>query len=270
MKAVIKSLILLLAGLCWQFVSGQCVQNKYAFQAGERLSYEVAYNWGVIWVDAGKVVFKTDTISVDGEPAFFFDSYGESYKFYDWFYKVRDRYQSVVKSRGFYPVWFTRVTSEGGYEVDNRYDFNWTEGVVVSKTENSNRPETTDTLQITPCTYDVLSAIYYARTFDFESFEQGEKIPLRFIIDGEFFDLYIRYLGREMKRVRDGKVYDCIKFSAMLVEGTIFSGGEDMIVWVTADENRIPVMVEAKILIGSIKAYIKGYEKPLTELHVED
>jgi hypothetical protein len=46
----------------------------------------------------------------------------------------------------------------------------------------------------------------------------------------------------------------------MLVEGTIFKGGEDLMVWVTNDENKVPVMVEAKILIGSVKAYLTGYE----------
>ena len=40
----------------------------------------------------------------------------------------------------------------------------------------------------------------------------------------------------------------------MLVPGTIFESGEDMTVWVTDDLNRIPIIVEAKILIGSIKA----------------
>ena len=46
----------------------------------------------------------------------------------------------------------------------------------------------------------------------------------------------------------------------MLVEGTIFKGGEDMTIWVTDDGNRVPIMVEAKILIGSVKAIITGAE----------
>jgi hypothetical protein len=44
----------------------------------------------------------------------------------------------------------------------------------------------------------------------------------------------------------------------LLIEGTIFKGGEDMYVWVTDDKNRIPVLVEAKILIGSVKAYLES------------
>lgn len=241
-----------------------------AFGAGERLTYEVAYNWGMIWVDAGEVIFKTDTIWEGNQHVYFFDSYGESYKFYDWFYKVRDRFQSVVASDNFQPVWFTRNTREGGYVVNNRYDYFWDQNIVISQTENSEKELSVDTLDLRPCTFDVLSAIYYARSFDFEILELGQKVPIHFVIDGEFHELYIRYLGREIKKNRDGKSYDCIKFSAMLVEGTIFKGGEDMVVWVTADENKVPIMVEAKILIGSVKAYLKGYENLLSPIKVTE
>jgi hypothetical protein len=264
----IKNLLIWTLLINSELLAGQCASGPYAFQTGERLTYEVAYNWGVIWVDAGEVIFKVDTISKEDRTMFYFDSYGESYKFYDWFYKVRDRYQCVVQSKGFKPVWFTRKTSEGGYSVNNSYVYDWKKMQVVSSTENSKKSRSVDTLDLKPCSFDVLSAIYYARTFDFSTYEPGEKIPIRFLIDGQFYDLYIRYLGRENKKNRNGKVYDCNKFSAMLVDGTIFSGGEDMVVWVTADENKIPVMVEAKIIIGSIKAYLTGYENILTELKV--
>ena len=60
--------------------------------------------------------------------------------------------------------------------------------------------------------------------------------------------------------------------SALLVEGTIFTGGEDLVVWVTDDQNKIPIMAEAKILIGSVKAYLMGYEglKYKMEAEVQD
>lgn len=247
-------------------LQGQCVDARYPFRAGERLTYEVAYNWGLLWVDAGEVEFRADTVESDGETLFYFDSRGNSFKVYDLFYKVRDRFQSMVKPTGFAPVWFRRETYEGGYIVDNTYAYDWARGRVVSTTENSNKPKTVDTLEIEPCTYDVLSAIYYARTFDFEKHEPGDKIPIRFLIDGGFYDLYIRYLGKEVVVNRSGKEYLCHKFSALLVEGTIFAGGEDLVVWVSADKNKVPVMVEARILIGSVKAYLTGWENLVMDL----
>lgn len=257
----------------WFLTIQICVSQentKCIFPPGETVYYEVAYNWGLIWVNAGEVYFKVDTLSHHGNKAYFFDSFGKSYSFYDWIFKVRDRYQSVATCDELSPVWFKRDTYEGGFEVNNRYDFIYNPTRVVSTIKHSDRPETTDTLDLSEKTYDVLTAIYHARTIRFDTLNVGEKVPIQFIIDGELFELFIRYQSKERKENRDGKKYDCIKFSALLVEGTIFEGGEDLVVWVTDDENKIPIMAEAKILVGSIKAYLTGFENLRSDISVTD
>jgi hypothetical protein len=251
-------------------VFAQQLQEDHAFRPGETLYYEVAYNWGFIWVNAGEVYFKVDTIVDEELPAYALDSYGQSYSFYDWIYKVRDRYQSVALRVNLQPVRFKRNTYEGGFEVNNAYYFLYKEQKVIAEIEHSDRPKTIDTLDLPPATFDVLTAIYHSRNLNFDTLQTGEKIPVRFIIDGEFYELFIRFQGREIKKNRDGKSYHCIKFSAMLVEGTIFEGGEDLVVWVTDDINKVPIMAEAKILVGSIKAYLTGYENLKGELPVAD
>ena len=69
--------------------------------------------------------------------------------------------------------------------------------------------------------------------------------------------IYIRYLGKEDVKTRNKKLYKCLKFSVKLVEGTIFKGDEDALIWVTDDKNKIPVMIEAHILVGSVKAILR-------------
>ena len=67
----------------------------------------------------------------------------------------------------------------------------------------------------------------------------------------------------------DGKKYRCIKMSAKMVEGTIFKGDEDVLVWITDDDDHIPIHIEAKILVGTVKAYLneaRGLLNPLTSL----
>ena len=44
------------------------------------------------------------------------------------------------------------------------------------------------------------------------------------------------------------------------MEGDVFKGGENMKVWVSDDERRVPVMVEAKILVGSVKGILDDSE----------
>ena len=77
------------------------------------------------------------------------------------------------------------------------------------------------------------------------------------VIDNEIHDLYFRYRGKGVIETRNGEVYKCLKFTALLLEGSLFKGGEDLVVWVSDDKNKIPVLIEAKILVGSVKVYLE-------------
>lgn len=238
----------------------QCEPEMKAFKVGENLQYDVYYNWGIIWLHAGEVFFKVQEANYNSQQVYHFYSAGSSFKSYDWIYKVRDTFQTYVDKQKFKPLYFSRINYEGGYEVDNQYKFNYTGNAITSKTWNSKSEEKRQILNLKSCTFDVLSIIYFARTLKYEQYKLNEKIPITVIIDGEIHDLYIRYLGKEKIKSKDGNKYNCIKFSPLLVEGTIFSGGEDMTVWVTDDANRVPILVEAKILVGSIKTYLREAE----------
>lgn len=246
-------------------LKSQCFDRNSAFTEGESLKYEVYYNWGLIWLNAGYVTFIVKQGSYKERKIYYFDAYGTSYKSYDWIFKVRDRYQCYFDKELLRPLWFHRVNSEGGFELDYQYKFDWNNDRVISHTENSERPSSIDTIGITACTFDLLSSIYYSRNIDFSNKNIGDSIPVRSFIDNESFDLYIRYLGKEVIETKEGKKYSCIKFSALLVEGTIFKDGEQLYGWVTDDENKIPVLVEAKILVGSVKTYLVQADGLLNE-----
>lgn len=238
----------------------QCIKENYAFQAGETLKYNVMYHWGFIWLDAGRVEFNVSTKFYKGRQVYHLTGIGNTLPKHEWIYKVRDKYQSYLDKETLLPLWYERDTYEGGYEVHNQFFFNQKNDQVYTNTKNSNKPFERDTLDLPPCTYDVMSLIYFSRNIDFSNTKINETIPVTSIIDNEIFELFIRYRGKEVLETRDGKKYNTLKFSALLVEGTIFKGGEDLFVWVTDDRNRIPILVEAKILVGSVKAILTSAE----------
>ncbi len=243
--------------------------SHIAFMPGEVVNYKAYYNWNFVWLYAGNVSFSVDSKEYNGQETYHFEAEGQTLKSYEWLYKVDDYFQSYVDIDKLNPLYFERNTSEGRYDVYNRYHFNYRENYIFSQAENSKEPYEEDYHELTEPVFDVLSAIYYSRNIDFDTLKYGEKIPLPLIIDNEIYDLFLRYRGKERVDVKDNGEIDCIKFSAMLVEGTIFNKGEHLTVWVTDDKNRIPVMVEAKILVGSVKAIFKSaynlkYPSPLS------
>lgn len=252
----------------------QHAQNKsqarlqVPFAPGEQLEYQAYYNWGFIWLDAARVLFSVRDSTIGKKQVFLFQSTGRSLDEYDWFFKVRNRYSSAAECETLSPLLFSRNTLEGDYKAEEDYRFDQALKKVYITSENSDEPFSIDTISIGAHTYDLLTAIYFARTVDYNSMKPGSKVPIKVISDGDVYDLYFRYNGKEEVVIHGTEErYRCAKYTAMLIAGTVFNAGEDMTVWVTDDQSRIPVQVEAKISVGSVKAVLKsvsGNKYPLT------
>ncbi|MBI1781814.1 MAG: DUF3108 domain-containing protein, partial [Sphingobacteriales bacterium] len=184
---------------------------------------------------------------------------GQTNSFFDKFFKVRDTYESYIDTATLQPYKFIRNVFEGGYKKYENVSFNQKANTATS---------TKGTFKVSNCIQDVLSAIYYARNIDFNSYKPGDKINFDMYIDDEIFNMYIRYLGKEKIKTKYGK-FNAIKFKPLLIKGTIFEGGEKMTVWVSDDPNHIPLRIESPISVGSVKVDMMGYKNlryPLTSL----
>lgn len=236
-----------------------CSARNISFNEGERLRYKVYYNMGRIWVGAGEANFSVNLETMNGRQVYHVVGDGKTLKSYEWFYKVRDKYESYIDTETLLPVKFIRNVDEGGFRIYNNVSFNQAAGQATS---------TKGVYKVPRCIQDVLSSIYYARNIDFNSYKPGDKIPFSMFLDDQVYDLFIRYLGKEKITTKYG-TFNTIRFSPLLIEGTIFKGGEKMTVWVTDDANHIPVRVDSPILVGSIKVDLMGFEKvrnPMTAL----
>ncbi len=253
----VKNLILpiLLYGFCLQGKS-QCPVGVQAYAPGEIITYKAYYNWGFIWLHAGEVEFKVTAERYNGKDIHHLYAYGMTYKSYDWIFKVREKYQAFIDPQTQMPLWYEREVTEGSYNAFEEYKFDYQRQQIHTYVQKRKDPGVEGTLPLTPCLLDVMSAVYYFRSVDFNQYKIGDKIPIDMILDSQAYHLHIRYLGKEEVKTRDKKKYNCIKFAIQLVEGTLFKGDEDAVVWVTDDENKVPVIVEAQILVGSVKAIL--------------
>jgi len=245
----------------------QCFNNRKVFAPGEEVTYHAYYNWGFIWINAGIVTFGVEKDNWQQKPAWHMRAYGTTYRAYDPFFKVRDSFEVWVDPHSLQPLEFHRKTYEGSYQAHFYYLFDHKVRVVKASISKRGSPYRDTVFAWPACSYDLLSMVYQARNIDFSKYEINEKIPIQLIVDGEVYDLYIRYLGKEVIEDRSHRKFNCLKFTPLLVEGTIFEEGEDMTVWVTDDDSRIPIIVEAKILVGSVKAVFveaKGLKHPMS------
>lgn len=219
-----------------------------AFKAGEKVTYTVHYGW----MDAGVATLEIEESDQDfnGRPAYHVVGKGESLGAFNWFYKVKDRYETYIDQQGIFPYRFIRDCDEGGYIIKQDYNFMPERDVVTT--------EKADTFATPSFTQDMISAYYYARTLDFSNAKKGDKFTVTTIVDGEIFPVQIKYLGTETIKIRRGK-FKCMKFAPVVQEGRIFKSEDDLTVWITDDENKIPILLKAKILVGSIKMEVTDW-----------
>ncbi len=233
------------------FAFSQCYVENKAFSSGEIANYHVYYNWHFIWLKAGKVTFCVK----DKGDEWFISAYGNTFNGYDKLMTVRDTFEVNINKKLFRPNYFRRITKEGSTEAQYQYWFDYENKNIKCKVikGEDGLPEYSN-LYLQDCVADVLTMVYKARNIDFSKYKKGDKIPIRMLIDAKIHDLYIKYLGIEEVKDRSNRKFRCLKFSPLLVPGSIFKSGEDMTVWVTDDKLRAPIIVEAKVLIGSVKA----------------
>ncbi len=234
------------------------ISNK-AFSSNEKLNYTVYYSVAGLYAAAGEAEFSSRLERMNNRVVYHIIGDGKTFSFYDNFFKVRDKYESFVDTATMQPLKFIRNVYEGGYKKYENVTFN-----KVTNTAVTNE----GVYRVPGCVQDVLSAIYYSRNIDFNKYKTNDKIPFTLFLDKEIFNMYVRYLGKETIKTRYGK-FKTIKFKPLLIKGTIFEGGEKMTVWVTDDENKVPVRIESPISVGSIKVDMMGYANlrhPMTSL----
>ncbi|MEO6903057.1 MAG: DUF3108 domain-containing protein [Bacteroidia bacterium] len=255
-----KVIIFLLVNLhLLAFAQKTCAVKNKSFQAGEVFNYKVYYNWGAIWVSAGEASFSTQLTEINAHPLYHFIGEGSTYPKYDFLYKVRDKYESYADTATLKPYRFTREAREGGSYTFDDYVFSQQKNKVYTAERRNKKPIKYDSINTIACTKDLMTAIFYARCLDFSMHKPNDTIPITFVLDGKVYLSYIRYMGKEIIHNEALGNVRCIKFRPKLIEGTLFKEGEEMIVWVTDDDNKMPVYVETPILVGTIKVKLYRY-----------
>ena len=234
-----------------------CTIYNSTFQHGEELTYKVYYNLNFIWVPAGEVVFRVNEV----DEQFHLSVKGKTYKSYEWFFKVRDHYDTYIDKSTLLPTLSIRDVREGGYTLYDKVDFDQ-EGHTAFSTRGRSKDNIKERneFQVDPCMHDILSLIYYTRNLQFDEMSEGEKVPVKIFIDKEVWPLQMTYRGPvAQKTIKGLGKFNTLEFSPEVIEGEYFKEGTTMRIWASDDENKIPLLIESPIAVGSIKAVLKSY-----------
>ncbi|RYD53200.1 MAG: DUF3108 domain-containing protein [Sphingobacteriales bacterium] len=237
-----------------------CISVNTAWMPGEKLRFKAWYNMSPLWVGAGEATFEVGNTTLNSRPTYHFVGEGRTLKSYEWFFKVRDRYESFVDAETLRPVRFVRQVNEGSIHFTEPVTFDQVGMRAVSPKKATALPR---------CYQDVISTLYYARNIDFARYAPGSRIPIKMYLEDKIYDFYVKYLGKEKVQTRYG-TFNALKLAPLLIEGNVFKeGGEKMTLWISDDANRLPLRINSPVVVGSVKVDLMGFEglrNPLTSL----
>ena len=265
MRLFLALFLLMPLSLWGQQTNGDCLPIKpippgrLCFKDGEELTFIANYTWGAVRTDVGELTARVSYQDHPSEPIFHAQASVRTFSFFDWFFKIRDTYEARFRANDLTPLYFYRDIHEGKYTIQNRYNFLENNQIDVRITRSGNRVRDT-LMQGKPCTFDFMTLLYFARNINTLEMKVGEQVMLSFIIDEEMHDLYFRYLGVENKKVQGVGTFRCRKFAASLVAGVVFTGKEEMLVWISDDDNRLPIGIESPIVVGKVTARLSKYQ----------
>ncbi len=243
--------------------SQDTIVNK-SFKVGEQLTYRVFYSSTILNATAGEAILSVKNWSQkeDGEKKNYYriTGLGNSKGVFNWFYKVRDRFESFVDKNTLLPYAFVRKTHEGKY-IQNDL-------VLFDREDNEAIVNSSDTFNIPSNVHDFVSALYFMRTLNVDDFNADSLFLLSFFLDDSVYMSAVKYKGKADIKTKWGNI-TCLKIAPMMASGEVFAEKYPMHVYVSDDENHVPILAESKVVVGSVKMELIEYSGLVRPLKIE-
>ncbi len=218
-----------------------------AFGPGEKLTYTVRYGF----VKGGEGCFMVVDTVIDGRHTNHVTVAGRTTGVADFFYEVRDSYETFLDRETQLPVLSKRNIKEGRYHYNDVVSYDRANNLMNKWVKKRNNPVETKVQEAPEKIMDIVGAFYHARNNAFDSrLMVGDTIFYKTFFSNEVFDLNIRYDGTETLKTPLGTKV-CYKFTPVTEVGRSFKSSEDMHLWITADANRVPVRIKFDMTVGS-------------------
>ena len=229
------------------------VQKEAAFDTGEFFKFRIHY--GV--VTAGYATLEVKEAVRNNKKVYHAVGNGYTTGMTKFFFNVEDNYQSFFDKTTGKPYQYVRKIDEGGYTKNQEGSFNQDKNSILVK-DYKNKTEKTFT---TPeNVQDIVSTFYYLRNHpNVDKLKVGESIVVDMFFDDETFKFKLKYIGNEDVETKFGTV-KTMMFRPLVQSGRVFKEEESLTVWITDDDNKVPVRIKASLAVGSLKADLESFK----------
>ncbi len=227
--------------------------DKESFKSGEELIYTLKYGL----IHGGDATLSLNTADYNSKQVYHARAHAKSAGITDKLFKIEDVYESYFDTKTCLPYKAIRNISEGGYKYYNEVRFSHNDSILVSQKSG--------VYKVPSNILDVVSSLYYLRNIRPDTLKKGDVIPITTFFGDEIFPFPLRYRGIETVKTKLGK-FRCYRFDPVVEVGRMFESEDDMTMWISADQNMVPIRVKFDMIVGSVKCDLAKYKNLAAEL----
>ena len=222
--------------------------------SGEKLIFTASYNMSGLLSDLAQVTMETSEVKTSKNTFLRLKFKARTYSKWDNFFKINDLYESYVSPNTLKPYLYKREINEGGYYKFMQYNFKHKSNTIKSLKRKRRKDGTfwdvNKSLPINSDTRDLVTTLYHIRNLDIAKAAIGDSEVFKVFFDNEEVEVTIKLLAKETISTKLGKK-ECYKLAISLNENDILKGKNSNLLWLTADDNKIPVYAKFKVAVGN-------------------
>lgn len=228
-------------------------QRQPAFDSGEWFKFRIHYGM----VTAGYATLEVKEAVKNNKKVFHAIGKGYTTGMTKFFFNVQDNYETYFDKETGKPYQYVRKIDEGGYTKNEEGFFNQDKNTILVKDYKNDANKTYSTPENVQ---DIVSAFYYLRNHpNIDKIKVGESIAIDMFFDGETTKFKLKYIGREDLDTKFGVVPTMI-FRPLVQAGRVFKEEESLTVWISDDDNKLPLRIKASLAVGSLKADLESFK----------
>jgi hypothetical protein len=228
-------------------------QKERAFDIGEWFKFRIHYGL----INAGYATLEVKEAVRNNKKVYHAIGKGYTTGMSRFFFKVDDTYESYFDKETGNPYQFVRKIDEGGYTKNQEGFFNQDANKILVK---DYKGKTEKTLSIPDNAQDIMSTFYYLRNYPtIDKLKPGESIAIDMFFDDETTKFKLKFLGNEDVDTKFG-IVPCMVFRPLVQSGRVFKEEESLTVWISDDDNKLPIRIKASLAVGSIKADLDSFK----------
>ena len=260
-------LAFIICNLSFSPAGAQCGIDNTAFQAGEKLDYDLHFNWKFVWFKVGSATMQTSQSTYEGVPVFKTSLVTRGNSKLDNVFMMRDTLLSLCSMKDLSPLYFRKGAREGKrYYVDELW-YTYPRGNCHLKMHRitDEGEHIWQEKEYASCIYDMMSIFLRARNFDASKMKKGDIVPLPISDARRLSNSWLEFRGHDNFKVSSTKEkFRCLVFS--FYENENGKTHELIRFFVTDDQNHIPVRLDMFLSFGSAKAFLRNYEGVRSEM----